>query len=349
MPSGASPELFLDFARRLQPRIEARLKLRLAAELRRMRRLGPEAFEACHAFTETCLRGGKRLRAALVFAGGHAFGTALDPRLLLDVAAAVEVLHMYLLVHDDWMDGDLVRRAGPSVHARLRQSFGTGIGDSAAILAGDWGAAVAQSWMAQAPIAPARLTRVLTQFAAMQDAAIGGQLRDVLASDERIELTYQLKTASYTVQGPLALGALVSGAGARQLGWIAKFAAPAGIAFQLRDDLMSLFGTPRQTGKPFGSDLRAGKRTAVVLHALAAASGSDAKNIKRAFGNGRATVSELRAAVRSIEKLGSHSFVEQRIAGLVAQACRQLQRPGIPEAARELLTSAAVALAVRTQ
>jgi geranylgeranyl diphosphate synthase type I len=183
----------------------------------------------------------------------------------------------------------------------------------------------------------------------MQNAAIGGQLRDVLAQDERVELTYRLKTASYTVEGPLALGAIISGASQKQLTSITKFATPAGIAFQLRDDLMGLFGSAQQTGKPFGSDLRAGKRTAVALHALAVATGADARSIKKAFGNPKASLGELRAAVECIERVGSLEHVEKRIARLTAQACRHLEQPWISESARGLLTSAAFALAVRSQ
>jgi len=314
-----------------------------------MRPLGPEVAEACEAFVDTCLRGGKRLRAALVFAGGTCFGKRTDENLLLDVGTAVEVLHTYFLVHDDWIDGDVVRRGGPSVHARLRRSYGKALGDSGALLAGDWGAAIAQSWIAAAPIAPARLASTVERFAAMQNSAIGGQLRDVLARDERVELTYQLKTASYTVEGPLTLGALVSGATQRQLSAITSYAGPAGVAFQLRDDLMGLFGSPRETGKPFGSDLRAGKRTAVALHALDAAKGADARVLRRAFGRPNASAAELHAAVEAIERVGSRAHIEKRIAHLVDRACRQLAQPWISKVARELLSSAARALAVRSQ
>ena len=347
--SEATPgRLFLDFTRRLQPSIQSRLKQHLSDELSRLRPLGPEAVTACGALTDVCLRGGKRIRASFVVAGGRCFGKRADEELLIDLGTAVEVLHTYFLVHDDWMDGDLVRRGGPSAHAQLRQTYGQSLGDAAAVLAGDWGALIANDWVAQMRIAPRKLASVLGTFAAMHRAALGGQLRDVLATDERIELTYRLKTASYTVEGPLALGALVSGASSQQLETIHRFSLPAGVAFQLRDDLMSLFGSSQQTGKPFGSDLRAGKRTAVALHALAAATGSDKKAIGIAFGNPKATVGELRAAVKSIDRVGSRSHVEKRITRLTAQACSELQQPWISQSARTLLTSAAFALAVRS-
>jgi geranylgeranyl diphosphate synthase, type I len=344
----APGRLFLDFTRRLQPTIQRCLKRHLSAELTRLRPLGPEALTTCRALTDVCLRGGKRLRAALVVAGGRCFGERADDELLIEIGAAVEVLHTYFLVHDDWMDGDLERRGGLSAHAQLRNIYGQSKGDAAAVLAGDWGATIANDWMTQMSIAPRKLARVLGAFAAMQRAALGGQMRDILAQDKRIELTYRLKTASYTVEGPLVLGALVSGATSQQLETLHRFSLPAGVAFQLRDDLMSLFGSSKQTGKPFGSDLRAGKRTSVVLHALAAASGTDRKTIENVFGNPKATMRDLRAAVASIDHVGSRLHVERRIARLTANACRALQQPWISESARSLLTSSAFALAVRS-
>lgn len=344
----APGRLFLDFTRHLQPTIHRCLKQHLSTELARLRPLGPEAVTTCRALTDVCLRGGKRLRAALVVAGGRCFGKRVDDELLIEMGAAVEVLHTYFLVHDDWMDGDLERRGGLSAHAQLRKTYGQSKGDAAAVLAGDWGATIANDWMTQLRIPPRRLAHVLGAFAAMQRAALGGQMRDVLAQDKRIELTYRLKTASYTVEGPLVLGALVSGASSQQLETLHRFSLPAGVAFQLRDDLISLFGSSKQTGKPFGSDLRAGKRTAVALHALAAASGTERKTIEKAYGNPKATLSDLRAAVASIDRVGSRNHVERRIARLTAVACRALQQPWVSESARSLLTSSAFALAVRS-
>ena len=345
----AANYLFLRFAESIRPRVERRLRQRLSAELRSSKLLGPQAVSVCRALVDVCLRGGKRSRAALVAVGGRCFGRQSNDALLLEIGAAVEVLHTYFLVHDDWIDGDLVRRGGPSAHAQLRQLYGTALGDAAGVLAGDWGSVVANQWMTSLTLPQRRLTKVLAVFAAMQRAAIGGQLRDLLATDSRIEQTYRLKTASYTVEGPLALGALASGAGPRELDVIRKFAEPTGVAFQLRDDLIGLFASPKQTGKPFGSDLRAGKRTAVASHALRVAKGTDKRVIVRAFGNPTATALELREAVRSIDRVGSRSYVESRIDQLIATACGHLDSTRVTDEARALLTSAAFTLALRSR
>lgn len=346
-PVLASSDAFLKFTAAVKPRVERQLRRQLSAELRKQRTLGPEATLACEALTNVSLQGGKRLRAALVFTGGETFGKGSLPGDLVRIAAAVEVLHSYFLVHDDWIDGDLLRRGAPSAHAQLRRVFGQTLGDSAAVLAGDWGATIANRWLLEVALPVPRMMSVLRAFATMQLAAIGGQLRDVLARDDRIEQTYQLKTASYTVEGPLLLGAIASGASPQELKVISQFSRPAGIAFQLRDDLMGLFGAEEITGKPFASDLRAGKRTSVALHALANASGSDKRVIKLAFGCAKASTRQLREAVAAIERSGSREQAELRIAKLVSQACRALDAPCVSSKARQLLSSAAVALAVR--
>lgn len=346
-PVLASSDAFLKFTAQVKPRVERQLRRQLSAELRKLRALGPEATLACEALSNVSLQGGKRLRAALVFAGGETFGKGSLSRDLLRIATAVEVLHSYFLVHDDWIDGDLLRRGAPSAHAQLRRVFGQSLGDSAAILAGDWGATIANRWLFDVGLPGPRMTHMLRAFAAMQLAAINGQLRDVLACDDRIEQTYQLKTASYTVEGPLMLGALASGASAQELKVISQFSRPAGVAFQLRDDLMGLFGTEEATGKPFASDLRAGKRTSVALHALANATGSDKRAIKLVFGCAKASTRQLREAVAAIERTGSREQAELRIAKLVSKACNALDAPCVGNQARQLLSSAAVALAVR--
>ncbi len=347
-PHSTSSSPFLDFADGVRAKVEARLKRRLANEIRQLDDIGPQAVSACVALSDLCLRGGKRLRAALVSTGALCFRKQQDDKLLIDIGAAVELLHTYFLVHDDWIDGDLVRRGGPSAHAALRSSFGQAAGDAAAILAGDWGSAVANDWMAQLPLPSSALARVLAAFSLMQRAAVTGQLRDILAKDSDIELTYQLKTASYTVEGPINLGAIVGGATVADLRKIRKFAIPIGIAFQLRDDIIGLFGSPKTTGKPFGSDLRAGKRTAVAIHALERAVGSNRRILADVFGNPRASNRQLNAAVRVIEAVGAKSHVEQRIAQLLQLAERHIRSAPISSAGRRLLASAASALVLRS-
>jgi geranylgeranyl diphosphate synthase type I len=271
-----------------------------------------------------------------------------DVDVIADAGAALELLHGYFLVHDDWMDGDLVRRNGPSVHATLRTKLGDdALGDAAAIMAGDWGVAVATDWMARLAVKPQLLSRALQCFTAMQLAAVTGQIRDLLATDDRPEITYELKTASYTVSGPLRLGAILGGAKDSTLSDLERFALPIGVAFQLRDDLIGVFSPEAVTGKPFASDIKQGKRTVLALEGRRRADGAMLKRWNRVFGNATSSRRDLESVVEFLEHCGAKDAVERRISKLYSESLAALDGARLKPRGKELLRSAAAALIVR--
>jgi len=340
-----SAALFKRFLAQHKSRFEQHLKRRLAQAQRRFPHAGGPVVDTTQALVDLCERGGKRVRPALVFAGARTIEPNPPTSILVDASAALELLHGYFLVHDDWMDGDLVRRGGPSVHAALRKRFGSdAIGDAAAILAGDWGVAVATDWVARLAIDGSKVKAVLACFANMQLAAVVGQIRDLVADDDDAELTYRLKTASYTVTGPLLIGALVAGANATQQRSVVDFATPVGVAFQLRDDLIGVFAPPEQTGKPFASDVLAGKRTALVLECLRAATPLEARFIRRTLGNAGAGQKDLRRFVKLLESTGARARVEKRIRTLQRQSLSKLAKAHLLPEGKALLASAATFL-----
>ena len=305
-----------------------------------------------------CLRGGKRLRAALVVVGAQIGGGAEDWTPLLPVCSAVELLQAYFLIHDDWMDGDDVRRGGPSVHAALEESFPTPhLAACGAVLAGDYTLALALRALSRVELASERWPALLARFAELQLDAVVGQQLDVLGNGENLDEVYRLKTASYTVMGPLELG-MIWALGtqqrvepARRVGpthaELEMFAVPVGIAFQLRDDLIGALADPRVSGKPRGSDLRAGKPSLLVNTALQLSDAEGARSIREVFGNASATDAEVARALRSIEASGAPSAVEARIDELSAQAKAALGAPGFDDAARTSLEGVRVALVER--
>ena len=153
-------------------------------------------------------------RAAIGVTQGYAYYTMQgmledDLRRFHQAGVALELLQAYFLIHDDWMDQDLERRGGPTVHAHLGRRFrSTSKGASAAILTGDYAVALATRVLANLDLPGRRLSGVLTCFADMQLDAVAGQGLDVIGRGRDVELTYRLKTASYTVRGPLIMGAL---------------------------------------------------------------------------------------------------------------------------------------------
>lgn len=297
--------------------------------------------------SDLCRRGGKRLRPALLSAGFRAVRPRGSLEIALDASLSLELLQAYFLIHDDWMDGDVERRGGPTVHAALtRRLKSEHQGSASAILAGDYAAALAQELLSELPLRPGVLSPVLGCFAEMQLSAVAGQQIDLLARAKNIEQAYALKTGSYTVRGPLRLGALLGGASAATLAALDRFSEPLGIAFQLRDDLLNVFGDPKVSGKRLGGDLRAGKRTLLTMEALLRTRGAERRILERVLGNPRARAADLHRACEVLERSGARARVEARIVTLSERALGALGGR-IPEPGRTLLAGAVAALAFR--
>jgi geranylgeranyl diphosphate synthase, type I len=331
----------------VQTEIEIRLRGFLETRLDVARRHGPEVVEMVSAVRDLCLRGGKRFRPALLVAGYRSASERADLEPALDAGVALELLQAYLLIHDDWMDGDLVRRGGPAVHAQLAKRFRSEHkGNASGILAGDYAAAVALEALSQVEMKGGAALAAMACFAEMQLDAIAGQQLDLIGGEYDVELAYQLKTGSYTVRGPLRLGAILASASPKTLRTLDRFALPVGVAFQLRDDLLSAFGDPKRTGKPLGNDLRAGKRTALLVAGLTLARGKALRSLKRAVGNASATDEEIRVALAVLEACGARAAIEARVDELSAVALREI-KSGVSRQGALLLAGATEALTAR--
>jgi geranylgeranyl diphosphate synthase type I len=299
---------------------------------------GPAVSQPISAARELCLRGGKRLRAALV-AVGHSVGTEQrDWKPALPACCAVELLQSYFLIHDDWMDQDRVRRGGPTVHAAL-EAHGTAphLAACGAVLAGDYTLALATRALAEARPRPEHWSILLERFAQMQLDAVVGQKLDVLGDGSNLDDVYRLKTASYTVLGPLQLGMILGAAPEWSSPELERFAASVGVAFQLRDDLIGAFGDPAITGKARGNDLVAGKRTLLVNAALELAPPDAARLIRSVLGNAGAAPGLVSSALVAIEATGARERVEHRIAALAGEARAALRSLRVDGASRQLL------------
>jgi geranylgeranyl diphosphate synthase type I len=308
----------------VRPAIEERLASAWEGCLARLRHHPPEVTSMAAAARDLTLRGGKRYRAALLvcaYAGIDPEGS-LEPA--FQAGVALELLQTYLLIQDDWMDGDLTRRGGPTVHAWLAERLASAhLGASSAMLASDVSWNLAFDVLSGIDLPPARVLDTVRAFVRINEDVIVGQQIDMLGRAEDVEAMHALKTGSYTVRGPLALGAALAGAAAGTRAALDRFAAPIGVAFQLRDDLLGTFGATAETGKPVGNDLRAGKRTAVLAEALDGGSRLSTEGraaLDRAFGRVSATEAEVAAATAALEACGARAAVTARLAGLCAEA-----------------------------
>lgn len=334
----------------VQREVEARLLGFLDEHAEASRPLGKEVAAMVSAVRDLSMRGGKRLRPALAVAGFRAVNEARNLETVFDAGVALELLQTYFLIHDDWMDQDEVRRGGPTVHTHLAKRFRSEQkGEHSAILAGDYAVAMATGALSRLEVAPERAQVLVRCFAEMQLDAVLGQQIDLMGNSKDIETMYALKTGSYTVRGPLRLGATLAGASTKTLVGLDRYAMPAGIAFQLCDDLIGVFGDSATTGKSQGGDIRAGKRTALLVLGLKRAKGPSLNALKTAYGNSSATERQLERATEVLEACGAAGIVRARIDELRERATDALDRAPVKPAGRELLEGALRALTQRIQ
>lgn len=342
--------------------VERRLRAFFDDERRALEARAAAALPLLDTIEDLTMRGGKRFRPALLAAAFHAVDTTTSAtpadraaRSVIEssnAGAALELLQTYLLIHDDWMDGDAVRRGGPSAHVLLgRAHVDSHEAASAAILAGDL--ACAWSWRllleprVESPSSD-RLVACARALASVSDEVTLGQYLDVAATSE-VETVHLLKTASYTTRGPLRIGALLAGASETQIETLDRFGAAIGVAFQLRDDVLGVFGDPALTGKPSGNDLRAGKRTMLVIETERRGDSTQREALRRVLGRRDASDEEVRAAIDGIERSGARAVSEERIESLHRESIAALDRVGWSDGGYTLMAGAADLLVRRAQ
>ncbi len=315
------------------------------------------------------LGGGKRIRPTFAWwgwraAGGAAEGPAAEA--MLRTASSLELIQACALVHDDLIDESDTRRGHPTVHRKFARTHyeerwaggSAQFGMSAAVLLGDLALAWADDMLHTAGLEPAALVRGLRPWRAMRTEMLAGQYLDVFSQvrgDETPEAALrvaELKSASYTVARPLQLGAEIAGADQRTLAALENFGHDIGVAFQLRDDLLGVFGDPEVTGKPAGDDLREGKRTLLIAEALqeARAQGDEraVAELRAVLGDPDVSADRIESARSVLVRLGAQTAVEKRIAELTGSAHRTLNSAGLAEPAATRLGELAVAVTDRT-
>lgn len=305
--------------------------------------VGPDYADLTAALEEFVLRGGKRLRPAFAYWGWRAVAPPTLDAVesgAMRLFAALELLHACALVHDDVIDASATRRGLPTVHRlfadahRDRDWHGSAeqFGLSAAILLGDLALVWADDIVATADLPVDAHRRVQRVWADIRTEVLGGQYLDIVAESSGAESvasamtvnTY--KTASYTVSRPLQLGAAAAADRPDVLAAFHKIGTDLGVAFQLRDDVLGVFGDPAITGKPSGDDLRSGKRTVLLAEAVELAEKSDpvaAKLLRTSIGT-ELTDPQVRELCLVIESVGALAAVEEHIDMLTRRALEVL-------------------------
>lgn len=289
------------------------------------------------------MAGGKRFRPTMTLMAYRAFG-GQNPEALLPVAAAQELLHFALLIHDDVIDRDYVRYGGPNVAGAYRQIYAeyassaddtTHYAHSAAILGGDLMIAGAYQLIATSKLPAHDRFRAQQLLSEGIFRVGGGELLDTELSFMPYQQGDALKvathkTSSYSFILPLVTGASLAGADTAQLGTLHDFADNLGIAYQLTDDLLGVFGDTAQTGKSTVGDLVEGKRTYMVEQAFAAFSSKERETFMSAFGNASATTKEIEISRNLLESSGARAVTERKVSAYAEKARQALDELRLP-------------------
>ncbi|MEV0940635.1 polyprenyl synthetase family protein [Micromonospora wenchangensis] len=302
------------------------------------------------------LGGGKRLRPAFAYWGFRGAG-GVDADQVVTALAALEFFQASALIHDDLMDRSDTRRGEPAVHRRFatrHRAHGwsgdpDAFGDAAAILLGDLCLVWSDELLHSAGLDPDTVARARPVFDEMRGEVTVGQYLDVLTqatgevSLDRAGKVARYKSAKYTVERPLLLGAALADASADVRTAYSAYGLPLGEAFQLRDDVLGVFGDPAQTGKPAGDDLREGKRTYLVAAAVQAADEAGRELLLGRLGDPELDEDGVTRLRGLITGTGALARTEQRIVTLTDTALAALAGVDLDTEARQALVDLAIA------
>jgi geranylgeranyl diphosphate synthase type I len=345
----------------LGDRVQKALEAFLAKQAAMLDAIAEELGPVADAVTEFLLDRGKRLRPAFCYWGWRGAGGA-DSDTIVTAASCLELLHACALIHDDVMDGSDVRRGRPAVHRRFaglhrgEQWLGDAeaFGRSAAILLGDLCLIWSDEMFTTSGLPDDALRRAGATYDAMRGELMAGQYLDLLEQARgggdvaRSLRVARFKSGKYTIERPLHLGGVLADADQETLAVYTAYGLPLGEAFQLRDDVLGVFGDPQETGKPAGDDLREGKRTALVALAVRRASPGQAAVVRRLLGDPGLDDAGVAALREVIAETGALDEVEHLIAERTEQARRALDGAPIEPAARDVLAVLATAATKRT-
>lgn len=362
--------------------VQTRLDEFLAERGAELRAISPD-LDVVDECARRLLAGGKRFRALFCYWGWRAVtgqATEFDPlaeeadgtdlEAVVSIAAGLEVFHAAALVHDDIMDNSDLRRGQPSVHRAFAILHGErgwdgspdAYGLSAALLLGDlllgWSDELMDAGVARAAD-PAAGRAARAEFGRMRTEVTAGQYLDIfeemawraLPEDEHLSRAHRVivyKSAKYSVEAPLAIGATLAGGSLAQVSALREFGLPLGIAFQLRDDLLGVFGDPVVTGKPAGDDLREGKRTVLVTLTRQKLPASAARVFDELLGDRGLDAEQIAMLQTAVRDSGAVEHVERVIEHQLGLARAALAEAPLARSAREELLGLADAVTNRS-
>ncbi len=301
-----------------RPEIDKYINDFFKIELAAAKKIDPIIYHNVKALEKLVLYAGKRLRPILTILAYKAAGGKNDKE-IRKVAVAIEMFHVFLLIHDDICDRDDLRHGVDTLHEvyrkyhRQKKLLGDSehFGNSIALLIGDIASYFANKIIIESNFSADKRLKALDQLSRAMVNTGYGQIFDVLSSAQRkvsemeVLRIHYYKTAKYTIENPLLVGNLLAGGKANISEKISQYAIPLGIAFQIQDDILGMFADEKKLGKPVGSDLREGKHTLLVTEVMSRAIASQKRQFKLLLGKKDLTKTELADARDIIESSGS--------------------------------------------
>ena len=330
-------------------RVDARIDEVLAAEIERWSAVDDALTEPLVTLRELVLAGGKRLRPAFCMWAFVGAGGDGDSDAVINAGAALELLHTFALIHDDVMDNSDRRRGLASIHRHFEGLHADAdwrgetrrFGEGAAILIGDLAFVYADLMLRDAP------PTAIDVFTELRLEVNVGQYLDLIGTvrgDASLELARKIcayKSGKYTVERPLHLGAALAGRLDDLRAPLSAYGEPLGEAFQLRDDLLGVFGDEVVTGKPVGEDVRDGKPTTLYALARQAATGHDADLLRDRYGAADLSPADIAELQGIFERTGARAATEERVGVLVDDALAALDQAPLTSIARDELAALA--------
>lgn len=334
--------------------LDRKLEQYFAKKLREMREVGPSAKDAVKSIRDLVLAGGKRVRAGFMYWGYRSAG-GRDFEKIVEASMSIELTHIFLLIHDDIIDRDDFRHGVETIHKkyeRLAKRFYKKVvpkhfGDSMAIIAGDMAAAFGNEIIFNSRFAPERKQKALLKLQDIVVNTVSGEILDVMleakgrASEKEILEVHRNKTAKYTVEGPLHLGALLAGADEKILKALSGYAVPVGIAFQIQDDILGAFGNEKKLGKPVCSDLREGKQTLLIVKALENGNAKQIRLVKKLLGDKNVSEMDIRSFRQVIRETGSLDYSQNLAKKYVEEGKAVIKKSDFDEKVKSFLTGIA--------
>jgi geranylgeranyl diphosphate synthase type I len=284
------------------------------------------------------MRGGKRVRSLLVIMGYRGLG-GRDTERARRASISWELIQTMLLIHDDIIDESPERRGAPSFHKEMEELHremgyrgdSEKFGKNIAVIAGDLAESLGEKALVRSGFPPENVQNALEIQADMiRDTGLG-QVLDLYSealhewSEDMVLKVQKYKTARYTLEGPLHIGAALKGASTKQMDVLSRYAIPVGVAFQIIDDILGFYGDPKRGGKEDLADIKEGKRTLLIVKARELVSDEVWSKIEAALGNEDLTVEEAEEVRSIIRQCGSEKYSRDAASELSESGIRAIE------------------------